>query len=297
MSTPPGLFPAIVAAMLSACGSGVAPPLVDVPFTLHRNQILLEVNIADQPHFVLLDSGGNPSVFDLATALEAGLGVDTTRFGLATGAGNEEVRIYPLEAVRVGLAGKNLGTVEAIAMDLTEISERLGHPLAGILGYSFLKGRVVQVDYPDLRFRLLPDDWTRDGIDATSGREVLRIPLVLAGTDPLVENFFVNGERVPSTLDTGSSLVFELYGGLERAGRLGITPADTSSVLGAQGESERFTATADSLRLGPFMAVDQEIAIDPEGHDRVERGNLGNGFLKQFVLTLDYANKALRIER
>lgn len=154
------------------CAERTDPSYPEIPFLFHRNQILLEVDLKGQSHFMLLDSGGNPSVFDLRTALDLGLDVDTTRFGVASGSGSEEVRIYPMGPVQLVLDGREVPPVEAIAMDLGAVSERLGYPVTGILGYSFLENRIVQIDYPGRVLRLLPDDWRTRSPTVGSDREV-----------------------------------------------------------------------------------------------------------------------------
>jgi len=38
-------------------------------------------------------------------------------------------------------------------MDLSKISSALGRPIGGVLGYSLLKTRIVQIDYPHRKVR------------------------------------------------------------------------------------------------------------------------------------------------
>ncbi len=43
--------------------------------------------------------------------------------------------------------------VDALAMDLSKLSSALGRPIGGVLGYSFFKTRIVQIDYPNRKVR------------------------------------------------------------------------------------------------------------------------------------------------
>lgn len=277
-----------------------AEGVIDVPFVFHRNQILLEIDVNSAgPFTVLLDTGGNPSLFDLKSALDAGLTVDTTRFGEAEGAGSEQVRIYALELSGVEIGDRGVGPIDAVAMDLSRISDRLGRQLHGVLGYSFLRDRIVQIDYPRRRLRVAAEgssDPTTVG--PSRGGQSLEIALILDGSDPILSDFMVNGSPLSVTLDTGSSLVLELYGA-DAAESVGLhaSEGDSVSVHGARGEDWRSVTVADSLRLGPFLVRDAEVAVVHVGEEQEQDGNLGNGFLRDFVLTLDYVNGRLRLER
>ena len=54
----------------------------------------------------------------------------------------------------------------------------------------------------------------------------------------------------------------------------------------------------DALGIGSLIRYDQEIVFtDPPGDNTEHSGNLGNGYLQHYVLTLDYRRKRLRLER
>ena len=55
-----------------------------VSFEFHRNQLVVPVYVNGKgPYTMIIDTGANPSAIDLATAMEAGVVVDTTRSGYA----------------------------------------------------------------------------------------------------------------------------------------------------------------------------------------------------------------------
>jgi hypothetical protein len=65
--------------------------------------------------------------------------------------------------------------------------------------------------------------------------------------------------------------------------------AEVSSITGARGQAEIRTATLDHVVLGPFEENDMPVSFSNREHNPVERqGNVGNRFLKRFLLTLDY---------
>jgi hypothetical protein len=56
-------------------------------------------------------------------------------------------------------------------------------------------------------------------------------------------------------------------------------------------------ATLDSMALGPFMKSRPEVIFNPKWQVKEKRlGNVGNGFLKDFVVTLDYPGRQITIE-
>ena len=47
--------------------------------------------------------------------------------------------------------------IAAATVDLSKLSERIGKPIHGVLGYSFLKDRIVQIDYPNSKLRFFSE--------------------------------------------------------------------------------------------------------------------------------------------
>ena len=112
---------------------------------------------------------------------------------------------------------------------------------------------------------------------------------------PLVD-LQVNGVTLPVSLDTGASSSLKLFP--EGAARAGIEASgEAGSVTGARGAATIRRATAKTLSLGPLAAASVAVTVGErnEGEGAVRMGNLGNGFLKAGVLTLDYPARRVRI--
>jgi predicted aspartyl protease len=107
----------------------------------------------------------------------------------------------------------------------------------------------------------------------------------------------VNGRPLRVTLDTGSSLVLSVYA--SAAERLGLDSlranAREETVRGFRGEASILVATVDSIGLGPLVVRDAEVSF-PE-RDGTTDGNLGNGYLQNFILTVDYLSERVTLER
>jgi hypothetical protein len=291
----------LAAALASGCAPDTPAPIDtahEVPFRFERNQILLEVELNGHgPYTVLLDTAGDPSAVDLATAREASLPLDTTAVGEASGVGGERVPIYLSGITGLAIGGRAFGDTDALAIDLSAISERLGEPLHGLLGHGFLEGRIVQIDYPARRVRFYDSSDAARQASRDRGEEVLVLPLEFRPGD--IAPWFdvhVGSEPVRVTLDTGSSLGLELYA--PATARLGLETlrdsAETGSVLGARGSAEIATTTLDSVRLGTHTVLEAPVAFSDRADEGEREGNLGNRLLNHFVLTLDYVADTLR---
>jgi predicted aspartyl protease len=261
-----------------------------VPFDLLENQVVLAIKIGGRgPYVCLLDTAVAPSVVDLALARELGLRVRDDAPGEAAGAGNESASFYPSELPDVRLGELGVGDVEAVAADLSQLGSKLNQPLHAILGQSFFEGRVVQLDYPNRLIRLDPQGFEHGLRFAIEGAADLTPTVTVQ----------VNAASVPVVLDTGSSLTLGIY--LESVEELGLVEvlasATPRAAIGARGHIDAYEGVVDSLVLGdvhlsPATAV---FLPRPQGDPSNALGNLGNGFLQQTVLTLDYPRRELYI--
>jgi predicted aspartyl protease len=259
-----------------------------VPFELVRSLIILTATLGDASdlHF-LIDTGGDPSAVDLSAARRLGLPLDTTVSGEASGVGGGRVKIYPAKITRLRIGTLDIPEIEALAVDLSSVSRRLGLEVAGILGFSFLQDRIVEIDFPGRRLRLLSDA-------RAYARDAIRVPLKTTEDDrtPLLERVvYVNGRSLPVSLDTGSNLTLEVFPNARRVlgPALWEAEAKAGSVLGARGEAAVRHVEVDSIAIGQWKLETRAVTLSDRSPDNATRmGNLGSGSLLSFVLTLDY---------
>lgn len=286
------------------CWAG-AEPVVEAPFDFLHNQIVLRTMIDGQgPYNFVLDTGTHASTIDLRLARRLRLTLSPVRRE-ATGAGHGRAaaRETVCRKLRIGdLTAENL---HAAALDLSKVSQELGRPLHGVLGYGFLEGRVVQIDYFRRRIRFYtaspfsPPPRPPDG----PRRVVFPMRFRAGSILPVLEDCTVNGTRIPLTLDTGSSLGLILFPqavrslGLEDLARQGI-PLQAAGYRGVARLTKGWVRSLvlKSLDLGAI-----EVAYVEEGYgesESLERrgGNLGNAVLQDFLLTLDYRNAVVVLE-
>jgi len=275
--------------------------VVEVPFDFYRNEIIVQVKVNGKgPFNMMLDTGTDPSAVDIATARELGLKLDSIG-GKASGGGTGVNLAYGTQLPLVELGSVTVKKLEAVAIDLTKVSERLGKPLHGVLGHSLLNGRIVQIDYPNrvVRFYSQPLFSKNGNQSNTSKRTVLPFRY---DDNVLVDEVLLNGKKVVANVDTGSNGSFSLtpaavtYLGLEDE----VNRAPVSTDVGYNGAAENRKGTISNLTIGG-ISVDSPAVIffgKGTGRDKKPWGvNVGNDFLKDFVVTIDYRSKLIVLER
>src|SRR5260221_10499363 len=99
---------------------------VEVPFEFYKNEPIAEVMIDGKgPFMMMLDTGTDPSAIDLATADAIGI----TRSGKGhqgTGGGTDKNLAFECKLKNVELGGLKAGTIDAAAIDLSKVSDRMG---------------------------------------------------------------------------------------------------------------------------------------------------------------------------
>src|SRR5688572_22570197 len=261
-----------------------------IRFELIANQVVVEIFLAGRGPFTsLLDVAVAPSVVDLALARELGLPIDETAPGEAAGAGAGSATFYPSELRDLQIGEHHVGSIEAVAADLASLGAKLGRPLHAILGQSFFEGRVVQFDYAHEQLRL----------DPTTVEEGVSFPIEGGADLTPVVSVTVNDHEVPVVLDTGSSLTLGIF--LDAVDDLGLATARDAAtprtLVGARGEAEAYEGVVDLLALGDVRLerVPTVFLPRPTGDPTGALGNLGNGFLRHTVLTLDYRRGRVNI--
>jgi predicted aspartyl protease len=279
--------------LISLAGCATAPRQTELAFTYHRHQILVEGTVAGSgPLSFIVDTGVTPSVIDRTTATSIGVQVDLTQSGQASGAGSEPVTVHraSIRDLRVGDA--RFETLEAVTLDLTALSKRLGRPLHGILGDNFLRGRVVRIDYAAQRMTI-----SREPIEGSG----VELPFTTAPDDiiPIVAGLDIDGRTIPVSLDTGSSLGIELYPEAVELLRLQEmkAAAASSTIAGARGEAAVRKTTIDGVRLAGRTVNAVPVTFSERRDHGPERlGNVGNAFLENFVVTFDFVRRRVRFE-
>jgi predicted aspartyl protease len=271
-----------------------APKAIEIPFEFFKNEIFVQANIDGQgPFTMLVDTGTDPSAIDLETAKTIGLKL-SSKAHKSSGGGTVVNTTYACKFASVELSGLIAKNVEAGAIDLTKISERLGRHIDGVFGQSLLNGRIVQFDYPAKILRF----FDRSPPPKTGSTTLL----FRYDDDLLIPGVVVNGQQVTANLDTGSSGSFQLspaaVTSLKLSDQAIKSPVTTS--VGYNGEFENRTGILKVVKIGEIIVKDAPVQFYEKGsgHDSVPWSlNIGNVFLKDFVVTIDYREKAVNFEK
>src|SRR5258706_1260596 len=274
---------------------------VEVPFEFVQNQIIVTVKIAGKgPYQMLLDTDTDPSAIDLAAAKEMGLGLDSRSYA-ATGGGSvpQTVQLTRLPSVELGtIIAKD---VAAGAIDLKKLSDKLERPIHGVLGYTFLKDRIIQIDYPASKLRFFVES-PYAGIQ-NQPNTVNKIAVAFRyDSGVLIDSVFINGQKLKATLDTGSSGTFALTP--EAVAILGLEDQAQDGAgeksVGYNGEYENKFGVLKAVRIGRLSLESAPASFWPTGagHDKAKfQVNIGNGFFKDYLVTFDFRGKIVVFEQ
>jgi hypothetical protein len=289
-----------LAAALIFSASAAAEPLT-VPFDFSRHAIGLDVTVKGKVLHVLLDTGVDPSAIDLAKAKELGLKIDTSGGGEASGEGSaQSAKVFPVPIENLAIQGRNFGAIDGLAMDLSGMSARYGSALDGIVGYSFLKDKIVLIDYVRKQVGILdhPSDAAKS---VTNCRRHYSLPIAFFPDDniPKIPDFRFGKTTGPISLDTGSNGGIMLYqAAFDLPGvRAALVETGETTHMGARGEAKATTYKLTApVGFGPFTLPAGEAVVlraAPGSDTRV--ANIGNKLFAAMKLKMlfDYPDRVM----
>jgi len=272
-----------------------------VPFDFSHHAIGLNVTVRGKPLYVLLDTGVDPSVIDLQRAKALGLPMQKGQGGEATGEGNGSAHVFPATIKMLAIDGHAWGDVDALAMDMAGLSKSYGKTLDGVLGYSFLSGKTVVIDYPSSNVTFYKGSHP---VAATMKQCKLHYatPLVFAGADdriPVLPDFRFGESKAKISLDTGSNRGVSLFpAGLELKGvRAALVHTGKVEGAGARGAFSSDRSRLDlTTGVGEFtLPAGREVVQLPDQSKPGIAANLGNPTFADLrvKLVIDYPGKTL----
>lgn len=248
-----------------------------------ENRIFLPAMLNGHEVNVMLDSGASSTVIDRGFA--ESLGLQAKGEMTAEGAGGTSTM-----AVVAGTTLK-IGDLEMpqqtlVALDLKPIEQRLGHPLAVILGNEIFQSSIVDIDFAGHRIafrdpqRFTPPADAR-AVSAEGNHGTHTIGVQIEGTSATLEFDLGNGNPL---------LLYPRF--WERAGFLENRKSSTKLSGGFGGTSVQKVVMVHSLALAgvDFRAVPTQLAGRESATSKAGEldGNLGMPVLSRFHLLVDF---------
>lgn len=269
-----------------------------ISFRYIKNQIVISAKIGDNgPFNFLLDTGVDPSVIDFGTAKQLKLPIDTSQSGNAEGRGNDKVIVFPASIENLFLNNKSYGTIEALTLNLEKLGAPLNIKLHGILGYSFLKNRIIRINYTDEILQIFN---SKEDLQAHISRNAFTSEFVNDGEDmiPILTDFKINGKQFKGSLDTGSSLSIQIYMHHYDSFKIPLDTLKSSQIIGAQGKKKIYESVIDTFEIGDYKIKNEPISISTiKNKEQLRMGNVGNKFLDGFIVTFDFVNNNIILEK
>lgn len=279
----------VLCVTLSVSGSAASSPdTIEVPFTLQKGAIIIAVTLKGKGPFNMAIATGSPRS---SIAWEA-----------------REVPGYQLLWTIEPLTGKQITYVQAAEMmvgrmkidtlpmrlaELDAYSREMGLQLHGILGYDFLRGRVIRIDYHKKILTFLPKDSLPKQPSAAANPPLVSTSIEVNADDPrpVIDDVSINGVKMKMMLDTWQNLP------------LALTPQAVKQIglpVGGEKTPPRL-GTVDTLEIGRIKINAIETAFYAKGtgldHGLKKYGGiLGTAFFQNYVVTVDFARKVLIIE-
>jgi predicted aspartyl protease len=279
--------------------------VIEIPFEYYEHQIVLKGKTGKSKDLTLLfDSGASSPVMDISLGLR---GTHLADAAIQEAEGVTSAESIWLDNLQLGPDGNsaNVVNIAVLITDLSQMSRVLGRHLDGIVGMSFMAGYVVEIDYQKqiLRFhrsqqyaigQRKPDNERTFVFDLSPGvaRRANSTLLLHGLLHPKYDYDFL--------FDTG-------FGGYVSIAHLaaeeaGMIHADTPRVSGTAYSVTR-TFPSDKIRtsflmLGEINLSNKIVSIDYRNKDVLgQTGIVGNRFLQNYRVTVDFSRHKLLLER
>ena len=278
--------------------------IIELPFTFERSSVIIPVKVNGKgPYNMLLDTGAEQSAVDLNTAKELGLKLNPIGGGKVVATGTKQNTLFLTKLSQMDVGSLKAKDLLAVATDFSKISQRVGIPVHGVVGYNFLKHRVVQFDYQKHVVRFYSTSRIPKSQPADTASR-MALPFRFYGDDrfPVIDDVYVNGKKIRAELDTGHSGVLALTAAAIK--RLGLEAeaqaAEPETSEGALGTSVNRKGKLKTLMVGTVTIESPTVsfrAVNSGLDEAPFDGLLGNDFFKDFVVTFDYRNMIVTFEK
>lgn len=274
-----------------------------VPFTFVDNLIIMPVEINNTKLNMLLDSGSEPSLIFSFPENDTILLHNTKKIKIS-GLGNEEVAegiISDTNTANVnGYINKHFELLVILDENLN-FSSRIGIPVNGILGYSFFKNNIVEIDYQKKKITLYKD---RKILGKRKLKSFTPLPISVVNDRAYLNVKTKLDEKeldLKLLVDTGLGDGLWLF-------ENGNVKSNNNYFIDVLGEGIGGTVMGkksrlDEIQLSKFRFNSPLVSYPDTASYRQLRlvtnrnGSIGGGILKRFTIIMDYIGNQLYLKK
>ena len=276
---------------------------VSIPFHLVRNLVIIQLKINDKgPFNFIMDTGAGLMVITDPALIDS-VNIPSKRTIKLTGACSErnDYDAYVTGILKVDIPGLTSYNVSAAILkaDHFGLSNFVGMPIHGLLGYDFFSNLAVKVDFSDSTITVYRPK------DERLFNKGDRIPITIEKGKPYVEATL----HLPDGTVKESKLVIDLGAGhplsLENLSETRDLPKKCIAAnlgIGFNGPISGFISRINEIDIGKYD-IKNLISSFPKDDslktaiETKRDGNLGIGLLKRFVVVFDYSANAIYLKR
>ena len=270
----------------------------EIPFTLEKGYIVVNGQAGKgQPVEAVIFTGSTFSFCDRELLKRLKVDLSSTN-DLQVGVSKEQSITFA-NVPGVTFADERLVEVKMRQRSFDVIEKNIGHNIDMILGVDYLNGRILQIDFGKRVIRFLdkpPFDYQSATSTGPSGlhlamrmEEHLRTIFGDAISLPITESVTLNGNRIRTLFDTGS--VYPVSIGPFAAKRYSF---GTAPEKGGTAKTQ-----LRSVDLAGYEMTDVPALLNSTWEDTETRyaAMIGIGVMQNFVVTFDWKNKWIALEK
>ncbi len=250
-------------------------------FDRHLDVIFLPVTTLGVTRQFVFDTGSSHHVLDNRFTTRLGRPIRTDR--AATAGAPIAVNFFKAPKMLVGEIAVVSNGQPVVAIDFTRMSEVIGREVYGLLGASFLRERIVSLDFDHGIVRVFAS------VDTTPDSWGTPIPLhVDSYGQPHITMVAIGTDKRSFLLDTGMNGSVTLASSeFQRLMKKGMIDSLRSTyAMTAGGEERRLSGRLKTIRIGPFEH--RSVIVHESSENKI-----GLQYLSRFRATLDIPRKRL----
>ena len=271
-----------------------------LPFDYRSHHVWLRASVnGGPPADFIFDTGAGLSVIDSAYAARIGL-AGTGKFRAQGGAAMSGASFATVDRLRIAAPDSDGVELHAVKVAVVDVNSSLApffwRDCAGILGFNVIGQFVTRLDYDGHELQFFdPKTFTYDGKGTA-------VPMNLDGDVPVVGIKLDGAYAGTARVDVGSPSVIDLHTPFVRKhdllAKVGRSVPSMGGSVGGMFQSK--VARMQSIEIGPYRVASPLVGLSTTDQGALASedlaGNLGNGVLDRFTVTLDYERRQLWLE-